>query len=115
MNRIVKLRPELRLIITSATLDAEIFINYFNNNPQGEDYKRHTVVSVEGRQFPVNIQYLSEPSINFIHTTVETIISIHKNVIPIAVVYLLLLGTSRRYPCILTWKRKYYGSERKCA
>lgn len=37
-----------------------------------------SILSIEGRQYPVDIQYLTEPSLNYLQTTIEAIISIHK-------------------------------------
>lgn len=52
LHRLLRTRSDLRLIITSATLDAEKFSRHFNNAP---------VFSVEGRSFPVDIRYRPPP------------------------------------------------------
>ncbi|MGB1557662.1 MAG: helicase-related protein, partial [Oceanococcaceae bacterium] len=49
LHRLLRQRPELRLIITSATLDAEKFSAHFDGAP---------VFEVEGRGYPVEIRYL---------------------------------------------------------
>jgi len=41
-------RPDLKLIVTSATLDAEKFSTYFNNCP---------IFTIPGRTFPVEVLY----------------------------------------------------------
>ncbi len=41
-------RPDLKLVITSATIDPERFANHFNNAP---------IVNVSGRTYPVEIRY----------------------------------------------------------
>lgn len=41
-------RPELKIVITSATIDPEIFVNYFDGCP---------VVKVPGRMYPVDVIY----------------------------------------------------------
>ena len=48
MQRILKRRPDLKLIITSATIDTAKFARAFGNAP---------VVEVSGRTFPVEIKY----------------------------------------------------------
>ncbi len=48
-------RPEFRLIITSATIDANRFANHFAN----QDGVPAPIIEVEGRGFPVEIQYRS--------------------------------------------------------
>ncbi|AET38905.1 RNA helicase Ecym_3419 [Eremothecium cymbalariae DBVPG len=45
-------RPDLKIIVMSATLQAEKFSQFFDNAP---------ILFVEGRKFPVEIYYLSHP------------------------------------------------------
>lgn len=74
--KIRKKRPELRLIICSATIDAEQFLNFFTNNKTIKC--SGTIISVDGRQFPVETFYLSAPAPNYITSTIETVWKIHK-------------------------------------
>ena len=46
-------RPDLKLIITSATIDAERFAEHF-----GVDHQPAPIISVEGRGYPVEVRYL---------------------------------------------------------
>lgn len=48
LRQLLPKRPDLKLIITSATIDVEKFSQHFSNAP---------IVSVEGRTFPVEIVY----------------------------------------------------------
>ena len=48
LKRTLKRRPDLKVIITSATLDAEKFSEYFNKCP---------IFTIPGRTFPVEILY----------------------------------------------------------
>ena len=48
LKQIVKKRPDLKIIITSATLDVNRFSQYFNNAP---------IFEVEGHSFPVEVVY----------------------------------------------------------
>ncbi|XP_076427215.1 putative ATP-dependent RNA helicase DHX35 isoform X3 [Peromyscus maniculatus bairdii] len=59
LKKIQKKRGDLRLIVASATLDAEKFRDFFNQN-ETSDPARDTCVTltVEGRTFPVDIFYL---------------------------------------------------------
>lgn len=45
-------RPDLKLIVTSATIDVKRFSEHFDNAP---------VIEVAGRSFPVDVTYFSEP------------------------------------------------------
>ncbi len=48
LKQLLPSRPDLKIIITSATIDAERFSKHFNNAP---------VIEVSGRTFPVEILY----------------------------------------------------------
>ena len=49
LKQLQSMRPDLKIIITSATIDSEKFSKHFNNAP---------VIEVSGRLFPVEIRYL---------------------------------------------------------
>jgi pre-mRNA-splicing factor ATP-dependent RNA helicase DHX15/PRP43 len=61
-------RPDLKLIVMSATLDAGKFQKYFNNAP---------LLSVPGRVFPVEIYYTPEPERDYLEAAVRTTLQIH--------------------------------------
>ncbi len=52
LKQILPRRPELKLIITSATIDAEKFANHFGSNGRPAP-----VIEVSGRLFPVEVRY----------------------------------------------------------
>ena len=49
LKRLLPKRPDLKVIITSATIDVERFSQHFNNAP---------VIEVSGRTYPVDVHYL---------------------------------------------------------
>jgi len=53
LKGVLKKRPDLRLIITSATIDVEAFSRHFDGAP---------VVEVGGRTYPVTVRYLDDES-----------------------------------------------------
>jgi ATP-dependent RNA helicase DDX35 len=55
-RRIRRKRPSLRVIISSATLDVSSLLEYFS-----DDDSQATVISLEGRMYPVEVAYLEEP------------------------------------------------------
>ncbi|XP_055388788.1 LOW QUALITY PROTEIN: ATP-dependent RNA helicase dhx8-like, partial [Condylostylus longicornis] len=61
-------RPEFKLIVTSATLDAEKFSSYFFN--------AH-IFTIPGRTFPVEILYSKEPESDYIEASLITVLQIH--------------------------------------
>jgi ATP-dependent helicase HrpA len=48
LKRLLAQRPDLKLIVTSATIDTERFAKHFDDAP---------VISVEGRSYPVEVRY----------------------------------------------------------
>uniref|UniRef100_A0A8C5IIY8 RNA helicase n=1 Tax=Junco hyemalis TaxID=40217 RepID=A0A8C5IIY8_JUNHY len=79
LKKVQKKRGDLRLIVASATLDAEKFRDFFNQNDTGDPSKDTSVIlTVEGRTFPVDIFYLQSPVPDYIKSTVETTMKIHQ-------------------------------------
>src|ERR1700749_879924 len=64
LKKTVKRRPDLRLIVTSATLDADKFSEYFNQCP---------IFSIPGRTFPVEIMYSREPETDYVDNALTTV------------------------------------------
>lgn len=61
-------RPDLKIIIMSATLDAQKFQGYFNNAP---------LLAVPGRTHPVEIFYTPEPERDYVEAALRTVLQIH--------------------------------------
>ncbi len=51
-------RPDLKIIITSATIDAERFAEHFGSVDDNGEVRPAPIVDVEGRGYPVEIKYL---------------------------------------------------------
>jgi ATP-dependent RNA helicase DHX8/PRP22 len=68
LKKTIKRRPDLKLIITSATLDAEKFSSYFNNCP---------IFTIPGRTYPVEILYAREPESDYVDAALKTVETIH--------------------------------------
>lgn len=64
----VKRRPDLKLIVTSATLDAEKFSKYFFGCP---------IFTIPGRTYPVEILYTKEPETDYLDASLITVMQIH--------------------------------------
>ncbi|KAF8208731.1 pre-mRNA splicing factor [Mycena galopus ATCC 62051] len=65
---IARFRPELRVLISSATLDAAKFSEYFDGA---------LTFYVPGRQFAVDIHYTPQPEANYLHAAITTVFQIH--------------------------------------
>lgn len=61
-------RENLKVIISSATMDAEKFARYFDNSP---------VFGIPGRRYPVDVFYTKCPEADYIEAAVITILQIH--------------------------------------
>eukprot|EP00978_Attheya_sp_CCMP212_P029122 scaffold102479_cov51-Attheya_sp.AAC.3 len=116
IKKIRRKRPNLRVVVCSATIDARAFLDFFtshnkkhpksteeNKTPPtrqkkrrwgrvGEDTKEPqeekidldeedredgTIISIDGRQHPVDIMHLSEPASDYIRSSVEIALKIH--------------------------------------
>lgn len=62
-------------MVSSATLDATGFLEYF----QEETPQSATIVSLEGRLFPVQVAYLEQPTHDYVLKAAEVAISIHRH------------------------------------
>lgn len=65
---IVRFRSDLKLIISSATLDAEKFSKYFDDC---------AIFMIPGRMFPVDIYYTKSPEADYVDAAVVTVLQIH--------------------------------------
>ncbi|KAM7192488.1 P-loop containing nucleoside triphosphate hydrolase protein [Naviculisporaceae sp. PSN 640] len=68
LKKTCKKRPEMKIIVTSATLNAEKFSTYFNNAP---------IFTIPGRTFPVEILYSREPESDYLDAAIQTVMEIH--------------------------------------
>jgi len=68
IKEVARQRPDLKLIVMSATLDAGKFQQYFNDCPR---------VDVPGRTFPVEIFYTQEAERDYLEASIRTAVQIH--------------------------------------
>lgn len=68
LKKTLKRRPDLKVIVTSATLDADKFSAYFNECP---------IFSIPGRTFPVEVMYSREPESDYLDAALVTVMQIH--------------------------------------
>mmetsp|Transcript_25412 Transcript_25412/g.71746 ORF Transcript_25412/g.71746 Transcript_25412/m.71746 type:complete len:1147 (-) Transcript_25412:122-3562(-) len=68
LKRALKNRPNLKIIVTSATLDAEKFSRYFFNSH---------IFTIPGRTFPVEILYSKDPEQDYVEAALMTVLQIH--------------------------------------
>ncbi|KAL8288088.1 hypothetical protein RB597_000263 [Gaeumannomyces tritici] len=84
LKKIRKRRPELRIIVSSATLQAEAFLDFFSgtaaesSGKEKNDGKVGTIVSLEGRTYPIDILYLETPAEDYLEKAIATVFEIHE-------------------------------------
>lgn len=64
MKKCVMTRPDFKLIVTSATLDAEKFSEYFHNC---------NIFRIPGMTFPVEILYTNDPEPDYLDAALTTV------------------------------------------
>ncbi|XP_073295616.1 probable pre-mRNA-splicing factor ATP-dependent RNA helicase DEAH5 [Primulina huaijiensis] len=68
LKRLLRRRTDLRLIVTSATLDSEKFSEYFFDC---------NIFTIPGRTFPVEILYAKQPESDYLYASLITVMQIH--------------------------------------
>ncbi|MQL78605.1 hypothetical protein Taro_011032 [Colocasia esculenta] len=68
LKKVVARRRDFKLIVTSATLNAQKFSNFFGSVP---------IFHIPGRTFPVNIMYSQTPCVDCVEAAVKQAITIH--------------------------------------
>lgn len=68
LKDVARFRPDLKLIISSATLDAQKFSEYFDDAP---------VFKIPGRRYPVEMCYRKQPEGDYVDAATITTLQIH--------------------------------------
>ncbi|KAL1808869.1 hypothetical protein ACET3Z_025859 [Daucus carota] len=96
LKKLVQKRRDLRLIVTSATLDAEKFSGYFFNC---------NIFTIPGRTFPVEILYTKQPESDYLDAALITVLQIHLTE-PAGDILLFLTGQEEiDYACQCLYER----------
>ncbi|KAH0602679.1 uncharacterized protein H6S33_008329 [Morchella sextelata] len=80
---IARFRPELKLLISSATMDAQKFSRYFDDAP---------IFNIPGRRYPVDVHYTQQPEANYLNAAITTIFQIHTTTPPQGDILVFLTG-----------------------
>ncbi|XP_010529181.1 PREDICTED: probable pre-mRNA-splicing factor ATP-dependent RNA helicase DEAH9 [Tarenaya hassleriana] len=88
LKKIQRRRPELRLIISSATIEAKAMFDFFNSSKRRRVQEQEgdkkgpilepAILSVEGRGFDVKIHYVEEPVSDYVRTAVSTVLLVNE-------------------------------------
>ena len=73
IKEVVRQRPDLKIVVMSATLDAGKFQHYFADGHDGDV----PLMKVPGRTFPVEIFFVPEPERDYLEAAIRTVVQIH--------------------------------------
>ena len=96
LKKTLKKRPDMKLIVTSATLDAEKFSTYFNECP---------ILTIPGRTFPVEIMYSREPESDYLDAALTTVMQIHLTEAPGDILLFLTGKEEIDTSCVILFER----------
>ncbi|KAJ3271576.1 ATPdependent RNA helicase [Terramyces sp. JEL0728] len=78
LKKIIKKRPDLKIILYSSSSDIRLFFDYFNVNTTVQKENDSVIVlSLEGRSFPVQDYYITTPCSDYIQETVNTVLKLN--------------------------------------
>nr|CAD7585762.1 unnamed protein product [Timema genevievae] len=86
---VARFRSNLKILISSATLDAKKFSDYFDQAP---------IFRIPGRRFPVDIYYTKAPEADYIDASVVSILQIHATQ-PLGDILVFLTGQEEIETC----------------
>ena len=114
LKKILKKRKDLRVIMSSATIDAHKMKDYFNVKERGNNNDNAAILQIEGRCYPVDIMYSKHPVDDYVKATVDTVLMIHKTNAP-GDILAFLTGQDEVEECcrLLTEKLKTFSSKTK--
>jgi len=81
LKKVMKRRRDLKLVVSSATVDAEYIRDYFNRGKEKRKSDKEppaAILSVEGRNYSVDVFYLDSPCPDYVRGCVDTTIKIHE-------------------------------------
>lgn len=78
LKKIAKKRDNLKIIISSATMDAQLFKDFFDFRTKAKPKDTSTILTVEGRMHENQVFYLDDPCADYVKATVDTIMKIHR-------------------------------------
>ncbi|RNA26374.1 pre-mRNA-splicing factor ATP-dependent RNA helicase DHX16 [Brachionus plicatilis] len=102
---IARFRSDLKLLISSATMDCEKFSDFFDGAP---------IFRIPGRRFPVDIFYTKQPEADYLQAVVVTVFQIHISQ-PLGDILVFLTGQEEIEACseMITEKSRKLGKKIK--
>ncbi|XP_045533656.1 probable ATP-dependent RNA helicase DHX35 isoform X1 [Pieris brassicae] len=79
LKKIAKKRKNLKIVVSSATMDAEFLKDFFNLGDKNSHTDTSVIMSMQGRTHPIDVFYVEEPVADYVKATADTVIKIHEN------------------------------------
>ncbi|XP_059004968.1 ATP-dependent RNA helicase DHX33 isoform X2 [Mustela lutreola] len=76
-------KPPLKVVVMSATMDVDLFSQYFDGAP---------VLYLEGRQHPIQVLYTKQPQQDYLHAALVSVFQIHQEAPPSQDILVFLTG-----------------------
>ena len=76
LKKIQAKRLDLRVIVSSATVDAEMLRDFFSNPEKTTDESVY-VMTIEGRHYPIEVFYTKNPVADYVKSTIDVILQLH--------------------------------------
>jgi ATP-dependent RNA helicase DDX35 len=118
LKKIRKRRPDLRVIVSSATLQAEEFLAFFNRDESGNTSAPREaqgqvgrIISLEGRSYPIDVLYSDLPVENYVETAVKSVLRIHAEE-PAGDILVFLTGREEIESAVNAVSERYAASEK---
>lgn len=73
LKRILERRNDLKLILSSATIDPTSLAKFFSTN---------AILKVQGKSYPIQIYHMSQPVADYVKASIDTVIRIHEEELP---------------------------------
>jgi ATP-dependent RNA helicase DDX35 len=127
LKKVMRKRADLKLIVCSATIDAEEIKLYFDegkNKTKDQDDPAAlseslstTIISIQGRYYPIEISYLSEACDNYVKAAAKTAFAIHMTKEEVGDILIFLTGQDEVDECVtdLIEKARELKSNRQSA
>ena len=96
LKALLRTRPDLKLIVTSATLDAEKFANYFF---------QCNILTIPGRTFKVETHFVKEPESDYLDAALIAVMQIHLQEPPGDILVFLTGQEEIEYACETLYER----------
>jgi ATP-dependent RNA helicase DDX35 len=115
LKKVMRKRRDLKVIISSATVDAEYIRDFFNygsdKGGKKEAKDRAAILSVEGTNYSVDVHYLKDPCPDYVKCCFETVMKLHE-IEPPGDILVFLTGMDEVDHCVSLLRENARGEQK---